>query len=225
MASNTEEGEPESVPRGAGDRPPRHTEEATTATIDSCEASYQAEVKPAVLLAAQRGSREAFGEIIRTYEPRLRAVAFQVLRETGLVDDVVQDVFLAAYRGLPRFRGDAALGTWLYRITCTTCAQQLRRDRHDGISPPSPLLEDDDAPTGDCGEEVAERDLLRTALATLTAEQRLLVLLVDRDGWGYREVARLQGVPRGTVASRLNAARARLRRALVLDPHPAEEGA
>ena len=181
------------------------------------------EVAPAVVRAAQRGSREAFGEVIRIYEPRLRSFACQVLRDHDAVDDVLQDVFLAAYRGLPRFRGDAALGTWLHRITFTTCSMYLRHDRRRPAPVPTPLEEDRVHQSVDHGEAVGERERVREALETLTAEQRLLVLLVDREGYGYRDAARVLGVPRGTVASRLSVARGRLRDALGLGPHPAEE--
>lgn len=197
----------------------------TTARQRGLDGLVDREVTSAVVLAAQRGSREAFGEIIHTYEPRLRSVAYQVLRDPETVDDVLQDVFLAAYRGLPRFRGDATLGTWLYRITCTTCAQYLRRDHHRLTLAQAQLPEDESVLSFDCGEAVGERDRLRAALAALTAEQRLLVLLVDRDGYGYRDAARLLGVPRGTVASRLSVARGRLRDALGLGSCPAEEEA
>jgi RNA polymerase sigma-70 factor (ECF subfamily) len=174
------------------------------------------EVGDDVVLAAARGDRAAFTTIISTYERRLRVTAYQVLRDVALVDDALQDVFVAAYRGLPSFRGQAALGTWLTRITFTTCAQHLRRgDRRPRLAD-TELAEHDTPAVADCSEVVGERDRLRLALTGLTAEQRFLVLLVDRDGYGYREAARLLGVPRGTVASRLSAARAQLRCALDL---------
>jgi RNA polymerase sigma-70 factor (ECF subfamily) len=182
------------------------------------------EIASSVVAAARRGERQAFSTIIRHYERRLRGTAFQILHDRDLADDVVQDVFVAAYRALPRFRGDAALGTWLHRITYTTCAQHLRRAAR------RPRLISDEClpprlqPTCDPLSAVVDRDTIQSALTQLTANQRFLVLLVDRDGYDYRSAARLLGVPRGTVASRLNVARARLRLALGLDSGPREEG-
>ncbi len=181
------------------------------------------EIASSVIVAARRGERQAFGAIIRHYEHRVRVTAYQILRDRDLTDDVVQDVFVAAYRALPRFRGDAALGTWLHRITYTTCAQHLRRAAR------RPQLVSDEClpprlvPTSNPFSEMADRDTIQGALAQLTAEQRFLVLLVDRDGYDYRSAARLLGVPRGTVASRLSGARARLRAGLALVSTSTEE--
>ena len=187
-------------------------------------ASADGEVAASIAAAARRGDPEAFTTIIRTYEPRLRATAYHVLRDSELVDDALQDVFVAAYRALPGFRGDSALGTWLHRITYTTCAQYLRRaSRRPGLVEIG-LAKGDDATVADHAESVGERDRLREALSALTPEQRIVVLLVDRDGYDYRAAARLLGIPRGTVASRLNGARAQLRVALGLVQDHREEG-
>jgi RNA polymerase sigma-70 factor (ECF subfamily) len=175
------------------------------------------QVAASVVAAARHGDHEAFAEIMRTYDRRLRAVAYHILRDGDVADDAMQEVFLYAYRGLPAFKGDAALGTWLYRITYTTCAQFLRRAarRPEPAEPDSAA--DGAALVADLSASVVDRDEVARALATLTAEQRLLVLLIDRDGYDYRFAARILDVPRGTVASRLNGARTRLREALGYD--------
>jgi RNA polymerase sigma-70 factor (ECF subfamily) len=182
------------------------------------------EVAASVITAAALGDRDAFTEIIRVYEPRLRATAYHVLRESHLVDDVLQDVFVTAFRALPGFRGDAALGTWLQRITYTTCVQYLRRDGRRPRPLETEASRDEVAAEADLAESLGERERLRQALSALTPEQRIAVLLVDRDGYDYRAAAKLPGIPRGTIASRLNGARARLRAALGLGAGPREEG-
>ena len=153
------------------------------------------EVPGSIVEAASKGDGEAFAVIMRAYAPRLRATAHQVLRDDQVVDDVLQDVFISAYRALPRFRGDAALSTWLHRITYTTCAQYLRR----AVSPawfvePAPS-DGRDASVPDHAESVGDRQRVRQALGGLSAEQRIVVLLVDRDGYDYRAAARVLGVP------------------------------
>ena len=174
--------------------------------------------------AASKGNGEAFAVIMRAYAPRLRATAYQVLRDDEVVDDVVQDVFIAAYRALPRFRGDAALGTWLHRITYTTCAQYLRRAgrRAELVAPAT--WEERDTRVPDHAESVGERERVSQALGEVSAEQRIVVLLVDRDGYDYRAAGKVIGIPRGTVASRLNAARTHLRAALGLSDGRRSEG-
>ena len=175
------------------------------------------EVARPVVLAAAGGDGEAFAVIMRTYAPRLRATAHQVLRDDQLVDDVLQDVFIAAYRGLPRFRGDAALSTWLHRITYTTCAQYLRRARRRAQFAGPATSDQRDPGVADHAEVLGDRQRVRDALGRLPAEQRIVVLLVDRDGYDYRAAAKVLRIPRGTVASRLSVARTHLREALGLD--------
>ena len=140
---------------------------------------------------------------------RLESLAYRLLDDSAEVPDVLQEVYLSAYRGLPKYRGDARLATWLYRITYNAClAQQSRR------------LEVAEAKTdagpsqSDHAGAVAQRLDLAAALAELPLEQRALVLMVDRDGFDYQAAAEALGVPLGTVSSRLAAARAKLRRAL-----------
>jgi len=187
-------------------------------------ARAEGEVAASVVTAAAKGDREAFTAIIRTYEPRLRATAYHVLRDAGLVDDVLQDVFVSAFRALPGFRGDAALGTWLHRITYTACAQYLRRASRRPRPVETELAPAEVAAAADPAESFGDRDRLRQALSALTPEQRIVVLLVDRDGFDYRTAAKLLGIPRGTVASRLSGARAQLRVALGLGDGFRKEG-
>jgi RNA polymerase sigma-70 factor (ECF subfamily) len=168
------------------------------------------EVDPAVLAAAQRGDREAFIGVLRHYERRLRGIAFHHLQDQQLMEDVLQEVAIRAYRGLPAFRRESSVGTWLCRLTYNTCVDVHRRRRPDEpIAPQSVALVP--GADSDPADAIAERDLVMQALAGLTPEQRLAVLLVDREGFDYASAAEILGVPVGTLASRLNRARAQLR--------------
>ena len=175
------------------------------------------EVGPEMLAAAIRGDRPAFVAILHHYDRVLRLVAWQVLGDRDLMDDVLQEVALKAWRGLPGFRGEAALGTWLSRLTYNASVDLLRRLRPDELAWTAVQLPDEhDAPTtADPAESVAEIAALRAAFAALPAEQRVTVMLIDREGYDYRTVADLLDVRPGTVASRLNRAHAALRSALV----------
>ncbi|MDQ3642157.1 MAG: sigma-70 family RNA polymerase sigma factor [Actinomycetota bacterium] len=171
------------------------------------------DVDPEVVRRAQGGDASAFADLVRHYEPRLRALAYRLLEDRDLTDDVLQEAYVRAFKALRRFRGDSSLGTWLYRITYNACIDELRRGRK-----VLPLFSDIESGTVDrrTGPEdtaVARGDLA-AALASLPSDLRAVVVLVDADGLDYREAAKVLGVPPGTVGSRLNRARAVLRAAL-----------
>ncbi len=170
-------------------------------------------VSARTLAAARRGDHKAFVGILRHYDRRLRLIAYRLLADRQLMDDALQDVALKAFRALPEFRGDASVGTWLYRITYTTCLDYLRRTRPVDLMP-SDELPEPPGPRPDIAESVCERDQLQRRLALLTPEQRLAVLLVDQEGFDYHMAGQILGIPSGTVGSRLNTAHAILRRGL-----------
>lgn len=144
------------------------------------------------------------------YDRGLRALAFRLLGDAGQMDDVLQDAYVKAYHGLATFRGDAGVGTWLYRITYNACMDHLRRTRRAGELPLEELRERPSADP-DPGERAAVRGNLADALAALSPEQRAVVMLVDAEGFDHASAARVLGVAEGTVHSRLSRAHAILR--------------
>jgi RNA polymerase sigma-70 factor (ECF subfamily) len=179
------------------------------------------EVDRQTVEAAQRGDCEAFVRMLKHYDARLRALSFRILRNPDLMDDAMQDASIKAYQSLPAFRGGSEVGTWLYRITYTTCLDYLRRERRFQLLTCEDAIaaSDDDDP---CDIVTRWADL-EDALDTLPVEQRTLVVLVHQYGYDYRTAAEVVGVPEGTVSSRLAAARARLRTLLTRPAHFAEK--
>lgn len=164
---------------------------------------------PTVVKAARRGDHRAFTKLIDLYDDRLRALAFHLLGSREAMDEALQETYLNAYRGLPQFRGEAGVGTWLYRIAYTTCLQRLRRK--DRLEPADDeLLEALAPPSPDFADDLALRDEVWGALGELSHDQCAAVLLIHRDGFSYADAAEILGVPVGTVASRVAAARAAL---------------
>jgi len=173
--------------------------------------------------AARSGDREAFVAIIDHYDERLRALAYHMVRDREATRDVLQDAYVKAYVGLPGFREDADLGTWLYRIVYTTCLNHLR-----SASRRPQATGDDPVPTlerlGEAGDPSGEVDAsldFAEVLRSLPAEQRAAVVLVDAGGLGFAHAAEVLGVPQGTVASRVSSARAKLRSAFRPADHAA----
>lgn len=171
------------------------------------------DVAPEVVERARRGDREAFAALVRHYDGGLRALAYRLLRDRDRMDDALQETYIRAFRGLPRFRGRSRVGTWLYRIAYNACLDELARGAKVVHLPLAELAEPAD-PGPAVADTVAWRRDLAAALADLSPADRAAVLMVDAHGFGYRDAGEVLGVPEGTVASRLNRARAALRRAL-----------
>jgi len=157
------------------------------------------------------GDRDAFGVVVQRHRDRLWRVALRTLGDPDDAADAVQDALLSAYRAAGSFRGDAAVTTWLHRITVNACLDLVRRK----ASRPSTALDDEI----DHGEGVAGPDLLgdrETAAEILAAlrqigpEQAAAVVLVDVEGFPVAQVAEMLDVPVGTVKSRCARGRARL---------------
>src|SRR6476620_4197196 len=159
-------------------------------------------------LHAARAAREAVSPRRRfenLLESRLPRVAYGMLGDAHRVDDVLQEAFLKAYRSLPdRFDNERVEAAWLYRIVHRCCLDELRgrkrRREVAGVIELLAVVDDQDASLVVAG-----------ALAELPERSRAVILLVDLIGLDYDTTALVLGVPRGTIASRLNAARAQLK--------------
>lgn len=157
------------------------------------------------------GDRDAFGVVVARHRDRLWRVALRTLGDADDAADAVQDALISAYRAAGSFRGDAAVTTWLHRITVNACLDLVRRR----ASRPSVALEDE----LDHTDQLAAPDVLgarETAAEILAAlrrigpEQAAAVVLVDVEGFPVAQVAEMLDVPVGTVKSRCARGRARL---------------
>jgi RNA polymerase sigma-70 factor (ECF subfamily) len=169
------------------------------------------EAPRALIQRARRGDQRAFAAVIRLYDRDLRAVAYRVLGDRDRMDDALQEAYLSAFRALPRFRGDSALATWLFRIVYNASLDELKRQRN---VVPLERIRDRPDPRPGIAETLPVRDRLEEALTHLAPPDRAAVLLVDAYGFDYGDTAEILGVPEGTVGSRLNRARTTLRAAL-----------
>ena len=158
----------------------------------------------------QRGDEAAFDLLVEAHRRRIYSL---VCRLTSLAeaDDLAQEVFIAAYKALPGFRGESAFSTWIYRIAVHVCSHHLRKRRLDTTD-----LDDQeiDWDRGHDPERTAistelQRNV-RTAIEGLPYKLRLVVVLRDMQGLNYEEIAQVVGCPIGTVRSRLHYATQRL---------------
>ncbi len=155
------------------------------------------------------GDSQAFTEIVRRHRDHLWAVALRTTGNPEDAADALQDALISAMRHATSFRGDAKLSTWLHRIVVNACLDKLRRQ---AAHPTSPLPDDERAPNTS-RDAFADRDTaadVQTALATLPADQRAAIVLVDIEGYPVAEVAAMLEVPVGTVKSRCARGRVKL---------------
>jgi|HigsolmetaAR206D_1030411.scaffolds.fasta_scaffold02910_2 RNA polymerase sigma factor, sigma-70 family len=171
----------------------------------------------ALLRAHVDGDPTAFATLFHRHRDRLWAVALRTLGDREDAADALQDALLAAHRAAARFRGEAAVTTWLHRIVVNACLDRIRRRQsHPTVPlPDSPRPDRSGHRVG--GSEPAaptvDHDtalVVRQALAALPVEQRTALVLVDLQGYPVAEVAEILGVAEGTVKSRCARGRARL---------------
>ena len=155
---------------------------------------------------AAAGEASAFDRLARRHRPDVVRTARHVLGDAELAEDIAQDALLRLRTALPGFRGDAALGTWLYRVTLNLCRDQLRRRRVSRIDDPAVRRE---LPASDASDPGARldtarlREAVRASIDRLPEEQRRAGSLRFLADLTSDQIARAPGVPRGTVASRV----------------------
>jgi len=165
----------------------------------------------------QRGDSRAFDVLVQKYQHRIGHLIARYVRDTADVDDVAQEAFIKAYRGLANFRGDSAFYTWLYRIAINTAKNHLvsagRRVPDQGVD----ASEAEQYESGTMLQETAtpERTLLTdeirttvdSAIAALPPDLREALTLREMEGLTYEEIAQAMNCPVGTVRSRIFRAR------------------
>ena len=164
------------------------------------------------------GSAEAFEILVQRHGTRVYNLCLRILGDAEEAADASQDTFLAALRKLSSFRGDAAFTTWLHRVAVNACYDSLRRKRRrpmlqivpeDGDERPEPSV-----PAPDHAEGVVLSVDVARALAQVSEEFRVVLVLADVQDLPYEEIAAVLEIPVGTVKSRVFRGRAALGRAL-----------
>lgn len=174
-----------------------------------------------LLARCQQGDVAAFEELYRQHATRLYSLAYRMLGGASEAEDLLQEVFLLAYRKLRNFRGESALATWLYRLAMNQCLDHLRskaakmadatvslehrRSNGPCIDPPA---------TEDTEDMTVNRLDLERAVARLPEGCRATFVLHDVEGFEHHEVAEILGIAEGTSKSQVHKARLRLRELL-----------
>jgi len=151
---------------------------------------------------AQRGEHEAFDVLASAAYHRLYAIARRILRDGYAAEDAVQDALVKAWREIRGLRDPAAFDAWLHRLLVNSCRDHARRTRRRPVE--LPALTIDRAEPHDDFAQLADRDELERAFLDLSLEHRAVLVLTHYVGLPAPEIARILGVPPGTVASRLH---------------------
>jgi RNA polymerase sigma-70 factor, ECF subfamily len=175
---------------------------------------------------AVREKPDAFGEIVRRWERKIFALCFGMLGREDDARDAAQEAFIAAYRNLPNFRGEAKVSSWLHRIAVNQCLTIKRRTR----SRAEEYIDEDDgpehrafvAPAHLVPENTAERaertKLIRQAVGALPADLRQVVVMKEFEEMTFQEISETLELPLSTVKSRLYTALRQLRMRLERTP-------
>jgi RNA polymerase sigma-70 factor, ECF subfamily len=165
---------------------------------------------PQIVAAARDGDLRAFETIVRRYQPDVWRLAYHLLHDETAAEDVTQEAFVRVFRFLPRYRGDSKFSTWMFSVARNCALDEIRRSQRRrrtiervGAEPPGPVAE----PT--------RRLEIREALAELPIELREPIVWIDMFGTSYQEVARVMGIPVGTIKSRVHRGRELLAAALL----------
>jgi len=168
----------------------------------------------ALIIRAKEGDADAFGELVWRYRDTVYTLAVRLVGP-DLAPDVAQEALIRAWRAMPRFRGEAALGTWLHRITVNTAwTMRKRASRHETQQLDESVFNQaiDHATSPEkAGEMIELRAGLRAVIEQLSPGQRAVLVLRDVYGWSHAEVARELGITHTTAKVRLHRARKRVR--------------
>jgi RNA polymerase sigma-70 factor (ECF subfamily) len=180
-----------------------------------------------LIARCQRADASAFDAIVARYKTKIYHYLYRMTGNAEDADDLTQEVFIRMYTNIGKFRAEASLSTWLFRIAGNLAVDRFRRTKNSRR-----LVTSLDAPIQP-GEEEASRDVpdmtmapevlvgrreladqIESALAKLPAKLRSAVILFDVEGMSYDEIAGVEGIPLGTVKSRIFNARVALRDSL-----------
>lgn len=169
------------------------------------------------------GDKQAFNRLVILYQSRIYNLAFNYVKSEEEAKDVAQDIFVTAYRALPKLRDDTKFGAWLYQIGINQCRNRYKKLTRRGYFTQK-SIDDENAPIHLEGGESPEQNLeqkrtiklVRDTIALMNESEKEVLVLRDLQGLPYDEISEILDVPLGTVKSKLNRARLNLKNKLKL---------
>jgi len=166
-----------------------------------------------LVATSQKGDQDAFAQLVQIHQRRVFNLVFRMLQNYDEANEVAQETFLAAWQGLPSFRGDSRFSTWLYRIAYNCCLKQLEvRKREKALQ--ASIQEEQLWQQENCDSQVSaelevrgSQALVREYLSQLPAKYRIVLVLRHLQDMTYEEMAEILMVPIGTIKTHLFRAR------------------
>ena len=182
-------------------------------SLSNVVTSYTEQDEALLVDASQRGDQDAFAQLVQRYQRRIFNLVFRILQQYDEASEITQETFLAAWQGLPSFRGDARFPTWLYRIAYNCSLKQLEQRKREralqaAMQAEQLLQHAGDSERTDSALEARERQsMVHEQLASLPAKYRIVLVLRHLQEMTYEEIAETLTMPIGTIKTHLFRAR------------------
>ena len=161
-----------------------------------------------LVAASKGGDQDAFAQLVQRYQRRVFNLVYRMLQQYEEANETTQETFLAAWQGLPAFRGDARFATWLYRIAYNCSLKQLEQRKRDKALQVALEAEPDNTKLVDTEMDVRDRQAsIREHLSHLPAKYRIVLILRHLQDMTYEEMAEILTMPIGTIKTHLFRAR------------------
>lgn len=198
---------------------------------------HRDETDEKLMLRVGQGESAAFNELVRRYTKRMINLAYQITGDRSLAEDIAQETFFRAYKSAARYTEIAKFSTWLYTIAINLCRNELRRRKFKPFSLEEMAEREEEGKIRiDIADETSKPDIdlerkeltghVRRAIAMVPAKFRVALVLRDIQGLAYDEIGEMLGLPEGTVKSRINRGRIRVKEILtpILDDRSRSKG-
>src|SRR5437870_5823075 len=166
-----------------------------------------------LVISSKKGDQDAFAQLVQQHQRRVFNLAFRMLQQYEEANEVTQETFLAAWQGLPSFRGDAQFSTWLYRIAYNCALKQLEQRKRDkalqvALHAERALESEDSQIRADAELDAHDQQaLVQEQLSHLPAKYRIVLILRHLQEMTYEEMAEILKMPVGTIKTHLFRAR------------------
>jgi len=166
-----------------------------------------------IITKIQQGSREALGLLWKSHSTKVLNLAFRMLKNRDEAEDALMDIFVSVPSKIQSFRGESALGTWLFRLTVNECLMKLRSKKRHAELEEGHIDVLVNSAIGSKNDEALDYDpeLLEIGLSKLPAETRSMLWLKDAEDLGVKDLSEIYCMPEGTIKARLSRARSVVR--------------